>query len=222
MDIDTPIVELIDITLTSDAGWGVFNGLNLAVNSGETAIIIGPTGSGKTSLAELLNGVRRPDSGTVLMFGKPVNVRRKSRLATMRRKIGGVGGQYRLISHQTVYENLQAPLIIRGETASRRKQKINQTLDDFNLGAKRRDRARTLSRGEQIIAMLARAVVATPPLLLIDEPLAGLDLETAGKVLDSLKRLAVAGYTMIILTTGRTGLEIPEAKEYYILDGVLQ
>ncbi len=222
MDINAPIVELIDITLTNDAGWRVFTGLNLAVGSGETAIIIGPTGSGKTSLAELLNGVRRPDAGTVLMFGEPVNIRRKYRLAAMRRKIGGVGGQYRLISHQTVYENLQAPLIIRGEPSSRRKQKISQTLDEFNLGAKRRDRARRLSRGEQIIAMLARAVIGTPPLLLIDEPMAGLDLETAGRVLESLKRLAAAGYAMIILTTGRTGLEIPNAKEYYILDGVLQ
>jgi len=222
MGTDAPIVELIDITLTSDAGWRVFTGLNLAVSAGEAAIIVGPTGSGKTSLAEIICGARRPEAGTVLMFGDTLNIRRKGHLAAIRRKIGGIGGLYKLISNQSVYENLQAPLIIRGESAARRKQRVIQTLEEFNLGAKRHDKARMLSRGEQIIVMLARAVIATPPLLIIDEPMAGLDPETSSRVLETLKRLAVAGYAMIILSTGRTGLEIPDAKEYYILDGALQ
>ncbi|UCD18455.1 MAG: ATP-binding cassette domain-containing protein [Candidatus Zixiibacteriota bacterium] len=222
MDKQNTAVELVDIKLSNDAGACLFEGLNLSLAQGETAIIIGPTGVGKTSLVELLCGCRRQDAGTVIIFGQPVKIGNGHTLTAVRRKIGGVGGIFKLISYQTVYENLLAPLIICGERPSVQKTRVNQVLMDFRLQSKKCDKARELSRGQQILVMLARAIIADQPLLIIDEPLAGLDAAMAGEVLELLRRFSVAGHTMVILSTGRTGLEIPNAKVLYIKDGILQ
>jgi ABC-type multidrug transport system ATPase subunit len=222
MKRDESILELVDVSFDNDAGVRIFDGLNLSLAPGETAVVIGPTGAGKTSLVELIIGHRFIRSGSVFLFGKKLNPRNELLLSSFRRKIGGVGSVFKLIPDQTVFQNLVLPLTIRGESKSFQKMKTERVLTEFNLQTMRNDPAYSLSRGQKTMVILARAIIADQPLLLIDEPLSGLDEKITAEVDERLKKLAVSGHSMIILTTGQTGLTIPGVSEYYLKSGKLQ
>ncbi len=216
------VIELIDISLTINAGVKIFDGLDFSLQSGETALISGPPGMRKISLVELIIGSYGPDSGAVLVFEKKLNVKKERAVARMRRKIGGVGGIFDFVSYQSVYENINYPLILKSESASSRKKKVMQILTKYGLLGKKGEKARNLSRGEKILTMLARATIADQPLLLIDEPLAGLHSDMALKVNDILKNLSVAGHSMLILTTNGSALQLPNASEFFFENGRLK
>jgi ABC-type multidrug transport system ATPase subunit len=216
------IVELVDISLSSDTGLRLFENLNLTLAAGETAVITGSTGAGKTSMIELLIGRKKPESGSVMIFGEKINSKNARLIGEIRKRIGGVGGVFQPISYQTVYENMAYPLILRGLKASHRRERVTQVLARLNLLNKKAEKARFLSRGQQVLLMLGRAIVADQPLLLIDEPLAGLDARMAAVVTSLLKRLAVAGHSMIIFTTGHVVLELPDIHQYLIKDRQLR
>lgn len=222
LNSDENIVELIDLSLSNSAGVGVFYKLNFTLSSGKTAVIIGQSGVGKTSLIRLLVGNKKPDSGAVVVFGCKMDIRNERLLEETRKKIGGVGGIFEPISYETVYENLMYPLILRGDGSRYRKLKVMQVLSQLRLLSKKREKARSLSRGEKVLLMLGRATIADQPLLLIDEPMAGLDVKMSSEILTLLKRLTVAGHTMIVFTTGQTGLRLPNASEYFVENGQLR
>jgi len=216
------IVELIDVNLSGAAGKRIFEGLNFSLPRGKSAIIQGQTGAGKTSLTEVLIGIKRPDSGMVAVFGTDIYRSRESRLNRVRRNIGGVGGIFQPIAYQTVIENLSYPLILRGDRSSKRKTKIMEVLGQLSLLHKKDEQAFNISRGEQILLLLGRAIVADQPLILIDEPLAGLDPEMSDIVLEKLNRLSVAGHSLIVMTAGQTGIQLTDAAEYKMSDGGMQ
>ena len=163
------IVELVDISLSGRGGRKIFENLNFSLSEGETAIIAGSTGSGKTQLAKLIIGSLKPDRGGVVVFGGIIKFGQRGQLARVRKKIGGAGGIFDLISYQTVYENLMHPLILNRSTISFQKTKIAQVLTRFSLMSKRNYLAGSLSQGEKVRVLLARAIIADQPLLLIDE-----------------------------------------------------
>ncbi|MCX6826106.1 MAG: hypothetical protein NTV06_02390, partial [candidate division Zixibacteria bacterium] len=119
-------------------------------------------------------------------------------------------------------ENLLYPLIIRGDTVFSQKAKLKQILAQFDLFSKRDEKASHLGRNHQILAMLARAVIADQPLLLIDEPFDRLNREMAAIIPDTLRRLSAAGHTIIILTADHSGLDMPNVSKYQIKGGSLQ
>ncbi len=222
MNIYEHIVELVDISMANPAGVRLFEQLNFSLKPGQAAVLVGSTGDGKTSLVRLLIGNIKPDSGTVLVFGEKINRIRERRINRIRRQIGGVGGIFRPISYQTVFENMSHPLILNGVKSGLRKKKIRMVLDQFYLAGRIWSRASQLSQGEKILLMLARAVVANQPLLLIDEPLAGLSPEMFERVSAGLVKLSLAGHSMIILTSGTTVPKLPNAEEYSLKSGRLQ
>ncbi len=216
------ILELISVTASNRAGINVFRNLDFTLCSGEAAIIIGPTATGKTTLAELIVGAMKPESGTVMGFGKRLDPKNESHITEIRRKIGGVGGIFDIIPDLTVSENILYPLILRGEPQKEQKAKLAQNLAQYNLLSRKRDKAMKLTRGEKVMAMFARAVIADQPLLIIDEPLDRLDKPMSENIISLLKRLSVAGHTLLILTNGQIDIEISGAKRYQIKDGRLQ
>ncbi len=213
---------MISVTLPTEAGYNIFRGLNFCLSSGETAVIKGPTGAGKTFLAEMIVGLRRPNSGTVSIFGHNLAECSENQLRGIRRKVGGVGGIFDLIPFDSVAENLLYPLILRGDTREVKKSKLSLALAQANLRTRSSMAASELVRGDKMKVMLARATIADQPLLLIDEPLDRLDTTTAEEVMDTLKRISVSGYTMLILTTGQMRLDLTGAREYQIKDGRIE
>nr|MBN2277505.1 ATP-binding cassette domain-containing protein [candidate division Zixibacteria bacterium] len=222
MNDNSSIVELVDVSLANPGGREIFSEMNFTLTAGETAVIVGQTGSGKTSLVEMLIGYKRPDSGIVRVFGRNINLSSEGQIGLIRKKIGGVGGIFRTVDHLSVYENCLLPLLLNGEKTSVSRPKVMQILTQFNLLNKKGENAGNLSRGERVLLMLGRALAANQPLLLIDEPLAGLVESTSSMVLKRIQRLAVSGHSLIILTTGQTGLAISGSREYHISDGKLK
>jgi len=214
-------LELVEVVYADIHGRKIFDGLNLNLNYGTTTIIFGPTGSGKTSLTELIIGAESPESGQVFLFGQKVKAGRLVRLAGLRRKIGGVGGIFTPISNLKVKDNIAAPLLFRRESNFYKRNKIEKALLDFGLKSRGDDLAGNLSQGEKILVMLARATVADQPLLLIDEPLAGLDGKIREKVAERLRRLALGGHSMLILTASENESFIPGARRFRLEEGKL-
>ncbi|MCP4705508.1 MAG: ATP-binding cassette domain-containing protein [candidate division Zixibacteria bacterium] len=221
MEISGSIIELVDVGLSGYDGKTIFEGLNLSLPEGKTAVISGPTGAGKSQLVKLIIGDLSPNSGSVFVFGQFIKKNKYWQLANIRKKIGGVGGVFNLISYQTVYENLLHPLILNKKPVSFQKSKIEQVLSRFELIGKRNEQAGLLSQGEKIETMLARAIIADQPLLLIDEPLAGVDDKIAEKIKQLLVRLSMAGHSMVILTSNPDRLGIPDALNFRFKNGAL-
>jgi ABC-type multidrug transport system ATPase subunit len=219
MNTENLIVELQNVCFADGSGRLIFDNMNFCLKQGETALITGSVGKGKTSLIEILIGSRKPSSGLVYVFGKKISKKDKKTINENRKRIGGIGGIFRPISYQTVYENMKYPLLFKGDGGKKQKTRIIKGLSLYNLLGKKNKKVSELSRGEKMLLMFARATVADQPLLLIDEPLAGLDPETSGSIADMLIKLSVAGHSMIILTSGQTGLQIPKAIHYTIMNG---
>ena len=222
MSSSESILELVDITLTESSGQRLFYNLNFELKAEETAIITGPTGSGKTSLVELIIGAAAPDMGSVIIFGKHLNQNKIGQVAKIRRKIGGVGGIYNPISYQTVYDNLIDPMIFRNESRAHKKKKIEKYLKELGLSSKKDTMAGNLSQGERVQVMLARAIIADQPLLLVDEPLAGLDGAVRARVIEILRRLSTSGHSMIIFTSLEDDFGVPDPSGYRLDGGVLK
>lgn len=215
------IIELIDIALTGQSGKTIFKNMNFSLPEGKTAVISGPTGAGKTQMVKLIIGDLNAKTGSVFVFGQFVKTNKPWQLAKIRKKMGGIGGAFRLISYQTVYENLLHPLILNKKTVLFQKNKIEQVLNRFGLIGKRNEKAGNLSQGEKIETMLARAIIADQPLLLIDEPLAGVDDKMAEKIKRLLVRLSTAGHSMVILTSNPDRLGIPDSLNFRLENGGL-
>ena len=215
------LVELTNVYLKSDRGDQVFRDLSLRLEAGRSALITGPAGSGKTSLVELLVGLRRPDSGSVEVMGEVVRPGRQSTLKRVRQSIGGVGGIFGLIPSLTVAENITFPLVLAGERKKVRRERLLKALGEFSLLKLAGIYPPMLTRVENMLVQLARASIAHQPLLLIDEPLAGLDRQTLQRILDYLVSASLAGRSMVILSSEDLDVVPPATDRFRISNGTL-
>ncbi len=215
-----PVVELSGIHLRTDRGGYVFRDLSLTLQSGESAIVSGSSGSGKTMLAELLVGLRRPDRGTIHLFGQQLRARRRVR--KLRRKIGGVGGPFGLVPSLTVAENITLPLVIGAERRKVRRERLLRMLSEFSLLKLASKYPRHLTRVENTLVQFARATIANQPLLIVDEPSAGLDPPTYQRVCEFLVKIGLSGRSMLILASQEPPGRIPGCRRHCLTNGGLQ
>ncbi|MCX6835908.1 MAG: ATP-binding cassette domain-containing protein [candidate division Zixibacteria bacterium] len=215
-----PVVELTDIHLRADRGGFVFRGLNLTIESGQSAVIIGPSGSGKSTLAELLIGLRRADQGRVCLFGHELKKHRHFR--RVRRHIGGVGGPFALVPSLTVAENISLPLVLNAEPRNVQRERLFRILSEFSLLKLAGKYPNQLTRVENTLVQFARAAIANQPLMLIDEPSAGLDSANYQRVTEFLVRMAVSGRSLLILASQTPPGEIPGSRAYFLRNEVLE
>ena len=209
---DRVIVELSNIDLSYRRGGEIFRNLSLTVRSGKTAIIKGGPGSGKTSLAELIVGRKFVDGGAVEIFDEVLRPGRKRALNRVRRHIGGVGGIFGLVPSYTVAENICFPLVLAGMGKRYQKEHLLRMLTEFSLLKKASDYPATLTRIEHTLVQLARASIADQPLLLIDEPMAGLDHSTAARVFEYLMKASLSGRAMVLLMSEYPPGTLPDRK----------
>lgn len=216
-----PLLELKDIQLRNDRGGHVFTNLNLSLQPGQSAIISGGAGSGKTLLVQLLLGLRRPDAGEISLFGQQLRSSSGRAVRKIRKQIGGVGGTFELVPSITVSENITLPLVIGGERKKVRKERLLRSLSEFSLLKLAGKYPNSLTRVENTLTQFARATIANQPLIIIDEPLAGLDHGTAARVFESLVRVALSGRSMLILASDLPRAEIPNSVSFTLSGGVL-
>ena len=218
---DKTIVELTNVYLKTDRGYEVFKDLNLKLLSGESAIIYGAAGSGKSTLIELLLGKRFADSGSVEMFGSMLKPRQKKLIKSVRRKIGGIGGLFSLVPTYTVAENITFPLVLSGERKKMQKERLMTMLTEFSLLNQASVYPAKLTRVENTLVQFARANDAHQPLILIDEPLAGMDAKTYERIYDYMVKLAVSGLSMLIVSSEELKSNLPKTSSYHLVNGGL-
>jgi cell division transport system ATP-binding protein len=195
-----PAVELRDATVVYPGGNVGLDGASLAIERGEFAFLVGPTGCGKSTFIRLLLREIEPSRGHVLIAGRDIGALRRKRIPKLRRNIGVVFQDFKLLPNRTVYDNVAYSLQVIGETRSNIKAKVPQILRMVGLSTKLNSYPDELSGGEQQRVSLARAFVNQPPLLLADEPTGNLDPETSLGIMQLIYRINRAGTTVIVAT----------------------
>ncbi|MGW1345672.1 amino acid ABC transporter ATP-binding protein [Kribbella sp. NPDC002412] len=188
----------------------VLSGIDLDVASGETVVVLGPSGSGKSTFLRCVNLLESLDAGRITVDGRDVgyDVRngrlhelRPNEIARRRRDIGMVFQQFNLFPHMTALENIiEAPIAVLGEGRREATARAVQLLDEVGLAGREKAYPRQLSGGQQQRVAIARALAMRPKLMLFDEPTSALDPELVGEVLVTMKKLASAGLTMVVVT----------------------
>lgn len=177
-------------------------GVDLRMRAGEMVALVGPTGSGKTSLLSLLSGLEQPDDGEVRLLGQPLEELNADRVADLRSQVVGVIYQnYNLFPGFTVRENIGLPLRLMLRPPFDANARADQLLKELEISELANRYPNELSGGQQQLVAVARALAANPPLILADEPTANLDSNAARQIVSRLRTLADSGEHGVILAT---------------------
>ena len=197
------------------------DGVTLEVAKGEFAAMLGSSGSGKSSLLNLIAGLDRPTSGTVTVDGSDLAQLSREQLARYRRHTVGIVFQaFNLIPTMSVAENVELPLRFAEVPAEERRRLANESLERVGLAARLRHRPTELSGGEQQRVALARALVNRPKLLLADEPTGNLDSKTGKEILDLIQQLnRQNGITVVMVTHERELADRYATRQIFLGDG---
>lgn len=183
--------------------------------------LTGPSGAGKTSLLKLMFLATRPSRGLITMFGQDIATLPRAELPPLRRRIGVVFQEFRLLDHLTTYENVALPLKIQGKRERDYRADVEELLAWVGLGDRMNATPPTLSGGEKQRAAIARAVVAQPEVLLADEPTGNVDPEMGQRLLRLFVELNRLGTSVLIATHDRALVESAGAPELVLRDGRL-
>jgi cell division transport system ATP-binding protein len=198
-----PIIELRDTTVVYPGGHVALERVSLKVHRGEFVFVVGPTGCGKSTLIKMLIKEVEPASGQVLIAGRDINRMPKKRVPFLRRRIGTVFQDFKLLPNRTVYDNVAYALQVIGAPRSTIRHQVPEIIRLVGLQAKIHNYPDELSGGEQQRVSIARSFVNHPPLLLADEPTGNLDPETSIGIMQLLYRINRTGTTVLVVTHDR-------------------
>jgi cell division transport system ATP-binding protein len=194
------VIEFSDVSLRYGHGPEILKGLNFSIAPGSFHFLTGPSGSGKTSLLRLLLLSLRPSRGRISMFGEDVTILDRDRLLELRRHLGIVFQEFRLLDHLTTFENVALPLRVLGQAEKDYSANVEELLDWVGLGDRMEAHPPVLSGGEKQRAAIARAVIGRPDILLADEPTGNVDPELSERLVHLFAELNRMGTTIIIAT----------------------
>jgi putative ABC transport system ATP-binding protein len=199
------------------------DGISIQINSGEFVALLGTSGSGKSSLLNLIAGLDRPTSGTVVVHENDLAKLSREELAKYRlHTVGMVFQSFNLIPSMTLLENVELPLRFAEVDRGKREGLAKQALDRVGLSARLRHRPTELSGGEQQRASLARALINQPRFLLADEPTGNLDSQTGTEIMNFIREFNESlGMTIIMVTHERTLAERYASRMIFLADGKL-
>jgi cell division transport system ATP-binding protein len=178
----------------------VFTDLNLSVNQGEFVFLIGKSGSGKSTLLQMIYMNILPSSGTVEFDKYDSKSIRPKHLPLLRRKIGIVFQDFKLLKDRNIYENLSFVLEATNTPGKEIKRRVTNALSDVGLSHKRKSMPSELSGGEKQRVAIARAILNEPIIILADEPTGNLDPETSGEIVEILKKINLRGTAVLFAT----------------------
>jgi cell division transport system ATP-binding protein len=198
-----PIIELRDVTKVYPGGHMALDRVSLAIDRGEFAFLVGPTGCGKSTLIKLLIRELEATEGTVRIAGRDIGALPEKKIPQLRRNIGTVFQDFKLLPDRTVYDNVAYALQVIGASRAQIRAQVPETLRLVGLSTKLHSFPDQLSGGEQQRVSIARAFVNHPPLLLADEPSGNLDPVTSIGVMQLLYRINKTGTTVVVVTHDR-------------------
>ena len=174
--------------------------VSLTISRGEMVFLAGPSGAGKSTLLKLIAALEQPTTGAVLVNGQDIGRIRRKSLPYLRRNLGLILQEQRLLADRSVLANVMLPMLVCGAGRREAEQRAHAALDRVGLLDKVSNAPLSLSGGEQQRVAIARAIVNRPQIILADEPSANLDRVSAGKVFDALRSFHAAGVTCVIST----------------------
>jgi cell division transport system ATP-binding protein len=177
--------------------------VSLDIAPGEFVYITGPSGAGKSTLLRMLGALETPDTGRVMFNGHDLASLKRSAISLLRRSMGIVFQDFRLVPELTVAANIALPLEVIGLSRDDIARRVDEVLERVGLEGRQRERAGELSGGEQQRIAIARAIVSRPELILADEPTGNLDAYNGDFVLDLLEQTAAGGATVVLATHDR-------------------
>ncbi len=199
-----PIIEIEDLYKIYNPGENevhALDGVSLTVYEGEFVAIVGHSGSGKSTLMNMIGCLDVPTSGNYRLNGQDVSMMTDNELSTIRnREIGFVFQSFNLIQNLSAFENVELPLIYRGIPAAKRQELAIAALQKVGLEGRMDHRPNQMSGGQQQRVAVARALAASPPLILADEPTGNLDTKAGAQVFEIIRQLNAEGNTIVLIT----------------------
>ena len=215
------MIEFIDVTKSYAVGNKALRGVSLTIDDGEFAFLVGPSGSGKSTIIKLITGELKPTSGAVHVNGYSLERIRKREIPYLRRTVGVVFQDFRLIETKTVYENVAFAMRVVGTREKDIRERVPYVLDLVGLDTKSRRYPSELSGGEQQRLAIARALVNNPSTIIADEPTGNLDPARSIEIMTLLQEINKLGTTMLVVTHERELVERFSNRVIVIDDGLI-
>ena len=194
------MIRLIDIHKEYDNGTKALKGVNIRIDDGDFAFLVGPSGSGKSTIIKLITAEEAPTGGRIMVNGYNLNTIRPRQVPGMRRTLGVIFQDFRLIEKKTAAENLVFAMRAAGARPSEIRKRVAYVLDLVGLSEKANRLPSEMSGGEQQRVAIARALVNNPQMIIADEPTGNLDPERSLEIMMLLEKINELGTTMLVVT----------------------
>jgi cell division transport system ATP-binding protein len=216
---DVPVIEFRDVTKLYDGGSVGIDRVSMRIGRGEFVFLVGPTGCGKSTCIRLLMKEIEANDGEILISGHELGAMPRKKVPQLRRNIGVVFQDFKLLPNRTVYDNVAYSLQVIGESRANIRRKVPDILRLVGLSTKLHNYPDQLSGGEQQRVSIARAFVNHPPLLLADEPTGNLDPDTSIGIMQLIYRINRTGTTVVVATHDREMVDKMRRRVIELRDG---
>lgn len=197
------MIEMQDVYKTYPNGVVALNGVNVRIKQGEFVYVVGPSGAGKSTFVKMMYREEKPTSGTIMVNGVNLAKLKDSKVPLLRRNIGVVFQDFKLLPKLTVYENVAFALEVIEESPKIIRKKVMEVLELVGLKHKVRSYPNELSGGEQQRVSIARSIVNSPKIVIADEPTGNLDPETSWGIMEIFEKINNRGTTIVMATHNR-------------------
>ena len=201
------MIEFTDVTKSYSVGTQALRGVSMQIEDGEFVFLVGPSGSGKSTIIKLITGELKPTTGSVHVNGYSLERIRKREVPYLRRTVGVVFQDFRLIENKTVYDNVAFAMRVIGAKNKEIRERVPYVLDLVGLDTKSRRLPGELSGGEQQRLAIARALVNNPSTIIADEPTGNLDPGKAMEIMQLLQEINNLGTTMLVVSHAKELVE---------------
>ena len=215
------MIEFIDVEKKYEQGNTALNGVSMQIEDGEFCFLVGPSGSGKSTIIKLITGELRPTSGSVHVNGYSLERIRKREIPYLRRTVGVVFQDFRLIANKTVYENVAFAMRVIGAKPKEIKERVPYVLELVGLENKADRHPGEMSGGEQQRLAIARALVNNPSTIIADEPTGNLDPARSFEIMSLLQEINNLGTTVLVVTHEKDLVEAFSKRVIAIDDGLV-
>ena len=215
------MIEFTDVVKSYTVGNKALNGVSMQIEDGEFVFLVGPSGSGKSTIIKMITGELRPTSGSVHVNGYSLEHIRRREIPYLRRTVGVVFQDFRLIPNMTVYENVAFAMRVIGARESEIKERVPYVLELVGMNDKSRRHPTELSGGEQQRLAIARALVNNPSTIIADEPTGNLDPARSLEIMSLLQEINNLGTTVLVVTHEMDLVERFAKRVIAIDDGVV-
>ena len=215
------MIEFNDVVKSYSEGNYALNGVSMQIEDGEFCFLVGPSGSGKSTIIKMITGELKPTSGTVHVNGYSLERIRKREIPYLRRTVGVVFQDFRLIENMTVYENVAFAMRVIGAREKEIRERVPYVLELVGLETKSRRHPNELSGGEQQRLAIARALVNNPSTIIADEPTGNLDPALSLEIMSLLQEINNLGTTVLVVTHEMNLVERFSKRVIAINDGVV-